>query len=98
MAVKWKTIHNLVWQKFVLTYGRDINKFPKICLKNTSDLKVRRSYRRVYTVVLGLVTGYHGLVTLLLQLAPGLVPIFSNCTPPNTYKSLISAIVQILGC
>ena len=74
MAVKRKTIHNLVWQKLVPTYRREINNFPQICLSPT--------YRRdVYTVVLGLVTGQLGLVTLLLEIAPGLVPVFSNCTP-----------------
>ena len=33
MAVKRKTIHDLVWQNLVPTYRRDINKFPKICLR-----------------------------------------------------------------
>ena len=33
MAVKRKTIHNLVWQKLVPTNRRDINKFPQICLR-----------------------------------------------------------------
>ena len=65
MAVKRKTIHNLVWQKLVPIYRRD-----------------------VYTVVLGLVTGYLGLVTLLLQITPGLVPVFSNCTPLINQKKI----------
>ena len=30
---KKETIHDLVWQKLVPTYRRDINKFPKICLR-----------------------------------------------------------------
>ena len=33
MAVERNTIHNLVWQKLVPTYRRDINKFPNIYLK-----------------------------------------------------------------
>ena len=76
MAVKRKTIHNLVWQKLVPTYRREINKFTNL------PLKILPTYRSdVYTVVLGLVTGHLGLVTLLLQIAPGLVPVFSNCIP-----------------
>ena len=49
MVVKRKTIHNLVWQKLVPTYRRDINKFPKICIRKYFRLLARRTYRRVYT-------------------------------------------------
>ena len=50
MAVKMKTINNLIWQKLVPTYRHDINKFPKIELKKYFDLKARHTYRQVYTV------------------------------------------------
>ena len=43
MAVKRKTIYNLVWQKLLPTYKHDINKFPKFCLRKY----FRVTYRRV---------------------------------------------------
>ena len=48
MAVKRKKIHNLDWQKLVLNYRRDINKFPKLASESNSDLKVWPTYRQVY--------------------------------------------------
>ena len=48
MAIKRKTIHNLVWQKLLPTYKHDINKFPKFCLRKYFQL----TYRRVYMILL----------------------------------------------